>query len=136
MEYGSVQRKKNRREAQKQIVKLWLECSTYEEFNVKVSLDVPEARWRDLLACKLHWLRRSYPVAYYFSWLIAIPALIWSLGFAFFYLIEGMTVVYSIAYGILATEIVYATIIFLHLGFVGDFMRELKWNEEGRPLEY
>ena len=136
MEYGSVQRKKNRREAQEQIVKLWLECSTYEEFNVKVSLDVPKARWRDLLACKLHWLRRSYPVAYYFSWLAAIPALIWSFSFAFFYLIEGMTVVYSIAYGILATEIVYATIIFLHLGFVGDFMQELKWNEEGRPLEY
>ena len=136
MEYGSVQRKKNRREAQEQIVKLWLECSTYEEFNVKVSLDVPKARWRDLLACKLHWLRRSYPVAYYFSWLAAIPAFIWSFGLAFFYLIEGMIVVYSIAYGILATEIVYATIIFLHLGFVGDFMQELKWNEEGRPLEY
>ena len=136
MEYGSVQCKKNRREAQEQIVKLWLECSTYEEFNVKVSLDVPKARWRDLLACKLHWLRRSYPIAYYFSWLTAIPALIWSLGFAFFYLIEGMTVVYSIAYGILATEIVYATIIFFHLGFVGDFMRELKWSEEGRPFEY
>ena len=136
MEYGSVQRKKNRREAQEQIVKLWLECSTYEEFNVKVSLDVPEARWRDLLACKLHWLRKSYPVAYYFSWLAAIPTLIWSLSFAFFYLIEGMTVVYSIAYSILATEIVYATIIFLHLGFVEDFMKELKLNEEGRPLEY
>ena len=136
MEYGSVQRKKNRREAQEQIVKLWLECSTYEEFNVKVSLDVPKARWRDLLACKLHWLRRSYPVAYYFSWLAAIPAFIWSFGLAFFYLIEGMIVVYSIAYGILATEIVYATILFLHLGFVGDFMQELKWNEEGRPLEY
>ena len=136
MEYGSVQRKKNRREAQEQIVKLWLECSTYEEFNVKVSLDVPEAKWRDLFACKLHWLRKSYPVAYYFSWLAAIPTLIWSLSFAFFYLIEGMTVVYSIAYGIIVTEIVYATIIFLHLGFVEDFMKELKLNEEGRPLEY
>ena len=106
MEYGSVQRKKTHREAQEKIVKLWLECSSWEEFKVKVSLSVPEARWRDLFACKLHWLRKSYPV------------------------------VYSIAYGILATEIVYATIIFLHLGFVGDFMKELKWNEEGRPLEY
>ena len=136
MEYGSEQRKKNHREAQEKIVKLWLECSSLEEFKVKVSLSVPEAKWRDLFACKLHWFRKSHPVAYYFSWLAAIPALIWSLGFAFFYLIGGMTVVYSIAYGILATEIVYATIIFLHLGFVEDFMKELKWNEEGRPLEY
>ena len=136
MEYGSVQRKRNLREVKDRIVKLWLECSTYEEFKVKVSLDVPEARWRDLLACKLHWLKKSHPIAYYFSWIAIIPALIWSLSFAFFYLIEGMTVVYSIAYGILTTEIVYAIIIFLHLGFVGDFMRELKWNEEGCPLEY
>ena len=136
MEYGSERRKKTHREAQEKIVKLWLECSSLEEFKVKVSLSVPEAKWMDLFACKLHLLRKSHPVAYYFSWLTAIPALIWSLSFAFFYLIEGMTVVYSIAYGIIATEIVYATIIFLHLGFVGDFMRELKWNEEGRPLEY
>ena len=136
MEYGSEQRKKIQREIQEKIVKLWLECSSWEEFNVKVSLDVPEARWRDLFVCKLHWLRKSHPVAYYFSWLATIPALIWSLCFAFFYLIKGMTVVYSIAYGIIATEIVYATIIFLHLGFVEDFMRELKRNEEGRPLEY
>ena len=136
MEYGSKHRKKTHREAQEKIVKLWLECSSWEEFKVKVSLSVPEARWMDLFACKLHWLRKSYPVAYYFSWLTAIPALIWSLSFAFFYLIEGMTVVYSSAYGILATEIVYAIIIFIHLGFVGDFMKELKWNEEGCPLEY
>lgn len=136
MEYGSEHRKKTHREAQENIVKLWLECSSWEEFKVKVSLSVPEARWRDLFACKLHLLRKSHPRAYYFSWLTAIPALIWSLGFAFFYLIEGMTVVYSIAYGIIATEIVYATIIFLHLGFVEDFMKELEWNEEGRPLEY
>lgn len=136
MEYGSEQRKKTQRETQEKIVKLWLECSSWEEFKVKVSLSVPEARWRDLFACKLHWLRKSYPVVYYFSWIAAIPALIWSFGFAFFYLIEGMTVVYSSAYGILATEIVYAIIIFIHLGFVGDFMKELKWNEEGCPLEY
>ena len=136
MEYGSERRKKTHREAQEKIVKLWLECSSWEEFKVKVSLSVPEARWRDLFACKLHWLRKSYPAAYIFSWLAAIPALIWSLGFSFFCLIEGMTVSYSIAYGIIATEIVYATIIFLHLGFVGDFMKELKWNEEGRPFEY
>ena len=135
MEYGSVQRKKNRREAQKQIVKLWLECSTYEEFNVKVSLDVPKARWRDLLACKLHWLRRSYPVAYYFSWLVAIPALIWSFSFVFFYLINRMFED-SIACSILITGLVHSAIIFFHLGFVGDFMRELKWNEEGRPIDY
>ena len=136
MEYGSERCKKTHREAQEKIVKLWLECSSLEEFKVKVSLSVPEAKWMDLFACKLHLLRKSHPVAYYFSWLAAIPALIWSLGFAFFYLIEGMTVVYSIAYGIIATEIVYATIIFLHLGFVEDFMKELEWNEEGRPLEY
>ena len=136
MEYGSERRKKTHREAQEKIVKLWLECSSWEEFKVKVSLDVPEARQRDLLACKLHWLKKSHPIAYYFSWIAIIPALIWSLSFAFFYLIEGMTVDYSIAYGILATEIVYAIIIFIHLGFVGDFMRELKWNEEGCPLEY
>lgn len=135
MEYGSVQRKKNRREAQEQIVKLWLECSTYEEFNVKVSLDVPKARRRDLLACKLHWLRRSYPAAYYFSWLAAIPALIWSFSFVLFYLIYGVSE-YSIAYSILVTGLVHSAIIFLHLGFVGDFMKELKWNEEGRPIEY
>ena len=136
MEYGSERRKKTYRETQEKIVKLWLECSSWEEFKVKVSLSVPEARWRDLFACKLYWLRKSHPIAYYFSWLAAIPALILLLSFTFFYLIEGMTVVYSIAYGILATEIVYATIIFLHLGFVGDFMKELKWNEEGRPFEY
>ena len=135
MEYGSIQRKKTHREAQEKIVKLWLECSSLEEFKVKVSLSVPEAKWMDLFACRLHLLRKSHPVAYYFSWLTAIPALIWSLSFAFFYLIEGMTVVYSIAYGIIATEIVYATIIFLHLGFIEDFMKELEWNEEGRPLE-
>lgn len=135
MKYGSEQHKKTHREEQENIVKLWLECSSLEEFKIKVSLSVPEARWRDILACKLHWLRRSYPVAYYFSWLAAIPALIWSFSFVFFYLINRMFED-SIAYGILATEIVYATIIFLHLGFVGDFMKELKWNEEGRPLEY
>lgn len=136
MKYRSEQHKKNCREAQEKIVKLWIECSSWEEFKIKVSLSVPEAKWRDLFACKLHWLRKSYPIAYYFSWLVTIPALIWSLSFAFFYLINGMTVVYSIAYGILATEIVHATIIFLHLGFVGDFMQELKWNEEGRPDDY
>ena len=136
MEYGSVQRKKTHREAQEKDQDSLPTTLTTEEFKVKVSLDVPEARWRDLLACKLHWLKKSHAIAYYFSWIAVIPALIWSLSFAFFYLIEGMTVVYSIAYGIIATEIVYATIIFLHLGFVGDFMKELKWNEEGRPLEY
>ena len=136
MEYGSERRKKTHREAQEKIVKLWLECSSWEEFKVKVSLSVPEARRRDLLACKLHWIRKSHPIAYYFSWIAIIPALIWLLSFAFFYLIEGMTVDYSSAYGILATEIVHATILFIHLGFVGDFMRELKWNEEGCPLEY
>ena len=136
MEYGSVQRKKNLREVKDRIVKLWLECSTYEEFKVKVSLDVPEARWRDLLACKLHWIRKSHPIAYYFSWIALIPALIWSLSFAFFYLIKGTNVVDSIACGLLATEIVHAIIIFIHLGFIGDFMREIKWNEEGCPLEY
>lgn len=136
MEYGSERRKKTHREAQEKIVKLWLECSSWEEFKVKVSLSVPEARWRDLFACKLYWLRKSHPIAYYFSWLAAIPALILLLSFTFFYLIEGMTVVYSIAYGIFATEITYATIIFLHLGFVEDFMKELKWNEEGCPFEY
>ena len=130
MEYKNEQRKKTLKETQEKIVKIWLECSSLEEFKIKALLGVPEARWMDLLACRLHWLRRSHPVAYRFSWLAAIPALIWSLGFAFFYLIEGMTVVYSIAYGILATKIVYSTIIFLHLGFVGDFMQELQWNEE------
>lgn len=135
MEYGSERRKKTYSETQEKIVKLWLECSSWEEFKVKVSLSVPEARWRDLFACKLHWLRKSHPVAYYFSWLAAIPALILLLGFAFFCLIYGVSE-YSIAYGILVTEIVYAIIIFLHLGFVGDFMQELKWNEEGCPFEY
>ena len=135
MEYGSEQRKKIQREIQEKIVKLWLECSSWEEFKVKVSLSVPEARWRDLFACKLHWLRKSYPVVYYFSWIAAIPALIWSLCFAFFCLIYGVSE-HSIAYSIFATEITYVTLIFLQLGFVGDFMKELKWNEEGRPLEY
>ena len=130
-----MKRKRNLREVKDRIVKLWLECSTYEEFKVKVSLDVPEARWIDLLACKLHWLKKSHPIAYYFSWLAVIPALIWLLGFAFFCLIYGVSE-HSIAYSIFATEMAYATIIFLHLGFVGDFMKELKWNEEGRPLEY
>ena len=115
---------------------MWLECSSWEEFKIKVSLNVPEARWRDLFACKLHWLRKSYPVVYYFSWIAVIPALIWSLSFAFFYLIKGMTVVDSIACGILATELVHVVLIFIHLGFVGDFMREIKWNEDGCPLEY
>ena len=135
MKYGREQRKENRREVREQIVKLWLECSSWEEFKVKVSLSVPEARRRDLLACKLHWLRRSYPVAYYFSWLAAIPALIWSFSFVFFYLVNRMFED-SIAYSILVTGLMHSTIIFFHLGFVGDFMRELKWNEEGRPLEY
>lgn len=136
MEYESERRKKTHREVQEKIVKFWLECSSWEEFKVKVLLSVPEARWRDLFACKLYWFRKSHPIAYYFSWLAAIPAFIWSFSFVFFYLIEGMTVVYSSAYGILATEIVYAIIIFLHLGFAEDFMKELKWNEEGCPLEY
>ena len=135
MEYGSERRKKTHREAQEKIVKLWLECSSWEEFKVKVSLSVPEARWRDLFACKLYWFRKSHPIAYYFSWLAAIPVLIWLLSFAFFCLIYRVSED-SIAYSILATEITYVTIIFLHLGFVGDFMKELKWNEEGRPFEY
>ena len=135
MEYGSERRKKTHREAQEKIVKLWLECSSWEEFKVKVSLSVPEARWMDLFACKLHWLRRSYPIAYYFSWLAAIPALIWSFSFAFFYLINRMFED-SIAYSILVTGLVHSAIIFFHLGFVGDFMKELKWSEEGCPLEY
>ena len=135
MKYKSVQCKENYRTVKDQIVKLWLECSTYEEFKTKVSLDVPEAKWTDLLACKLHWIRKSHPIAYYFSWLVAIPDLIWSLSFAFFYSIEGMSEE-SIAYSIAVTGLVHIVILFIHLGFVGDFMRELKWNEEGRPLEY
>lgn len=135
MEYGSARCKKNYRKVKDQIIKLWLECPTYEEFKVKVSLDVPEARWRDILACKLHWLRRSYPVAYRFSWLVVIPALIWSPSFAFFCLTEGMTED-SIAYSIMASASVYLFMIFFHLAFVGDFMRELQWNEEGRPIDY
>lgn len=135
MEYGSERCKQTYREAQEKIVKMWLECSSWEEFNVKVSLDVPEAKWRDLFACKLHWLRKSYPVAYYFSWLATIPTLIWSFSFIFFGLIKGMTE-YAVAYSIIASASIYLFMIFFHLGFVGDFMRELKWNEEGRPLEY
>lgn len=135
MKYRSEQRKKNRREVQEQIVKLWMKCSTWEEFKVRVLLNVPEARWRDLLACRLHWLRKSHPVAYRFLWLVVIPALIWSPSFAFFCLIDGMTED-SIAYSIMASASVYLFMIFFHLAFVGDFMRELQWNEEGRPIDY
>lgn len=135
MKYQSERRKKNLREVQEQIVKLWMKCSTWEEFKVRVSLNVPEARWRDLFACKLHWLRKSYPVAYRFSWCVAMPALIWSFSFAFFCLTEGMTED-SIANSILASIAVYLIIIFFHLAFVGDFMRTLEWNEEGRPIDY
>lgn len=135
MKYRSEQRKKNRREVQEQIVKLWMKCSTWEEFKVRVLLNVPEARWRDLLACRLHWLRKSHPVAYRFSWLAAIPALIWSLNFAFFCLIDGMTEC-SVVISILASVAVYPILISFHLAFVGDFMRELQWNEEGRPIDY
>ena len=135
MKYGREQCKENSREVREQIVKLWLECSTWEEFRMKVSLDIPEARWRDLLACKLHWLRKSYFAIYYFSWLAAIPALVWSLIFAFFYLTKGLTE-YTVAYSIIASASVYLIMVFFHLAFVGDFMRELKWNEEGRPIDY
>ena len=135
MKYKRVQRMENYRTVKDQIVKLWLECSTYEEFKAKVSLDVPEAKWTDLLACKLHWIRKSHPIAYYFSWIVAIPYLIWFFSFAFFYLIKGMSED-SFAYSIAVTGLVNIVILFLHLGFVGDFMRELKWNEDGRPLEY
>lgn len=135
MEYGSARCKKNYRKVKDQIIKLWLECQTWEEFKVKVSLDVPEARWRDILACKLHWLRRSYPVAYRFSWLVVIPALIWSFSFTFFCLINGISE-YSVAYSIITVELVYGFIILFHLGFFGDFMRELQWNEEGCLIDY
>lgn len=135
MKYRSEQHKKNRREVQEQIVKLWMKCSTWEEFKVRVLLNVPEARWRDLLACKLHWLRKSHPVAYRFLWLAAIPALIWSFSFAFFCLIDGMTEC-SVVISILASVAVYPIVISFHLAFVGDFMRELQWNEEGCPIDY
>ena len=133
MTYVSIQRKKNYKKVKDRILNLYLNCSTWEEFKVKASLNVPEARWRDLLACKLHWLKKSYPVAYRFLWL-AIPTFLWSLSFAFFCLIEGMTKD-SVAYSIMVSAPLYMFILFFHLAFVGDFMKEIQWYEDGCPIE-
>lgn len=57
-----------------ELVRLWLKCSSYDEFDLKASVEIPDASRTDRLACRLHWFRKAKPAAYFLAWLSATVA--------------------------------------------------------------
>lgn len=131
VEYERELAKRRRNETRKRLIKLWLVCSSFEEFDLKAATDIPEADRLDLLACRLYMFSRNHPVLYWLIWVIAVPALtvvpgvvlgcvLWrTMGYDFF------------PFGVFSGVLLYALTGLLHQAYFGIFMRTLECYEKG-----
>ena len=132
MTYSKVEEKKMRQMSRQKIIDIYLESKTWPEFMIAIDLEgLRLSRKLDVLACKLHHLKRSYEAL----WAVACVCSL--VGFAGFAVVAGLLLgassfVFCMIDGALAWLV--AAIVFQYM--FGDFMLTLDWYEHGCPIVY
>ena len=129
VEYKREIMKKRRNKTRKRLIKLWVECSSFEEFDLKTATDIPDADRMDLFACRLYMFRKNHPFMYSLIWIAVIPALTGCSGAAIEHLIWLTTGHNLVQLGVLAGFLLYVLVFMLHSAYVGTVMHALEWYE-------
>ena len=104
--------------ARENLIDLYLDSKTYEEFKLNVDIKLPKADKFDLLACKYWYLKKTKP----YAWIVVVFG---SLGFCLgtSFLLGG-----AIRHGVLVWMVLWL----LYENLLGDFMRKLELEERHR----
>lgn len=133
MTYKAVEMKKAQAKAKDELVKLYLSCNSFAEFQVRAAAEVPYAKKLDLIACRLHYWKKAYGEALWFGiWLFA--PFILTVGGAVIGALFGAggkdpSWFVGAATGISA----WMLSVMLYLQLFGDFMQKLECHENGCP---
>ena len=136
MNYGRETMKKRRNETRKRLIKLWLECSSFEEFDLKAATDIPDADRMDLFACRLYMFSKNHPFAYWLIQIAVVPTLTVGSGVELGHLLWRTTGHDFVHFGFLFGFLLYILVFVLHSAYMGIFMRTLEWYERGCPIDY
>lgn len=136
VKYERETMKRRRNETRKRLIKLWLECSSFEEFDLKAAADIPDADRMDLFACRLYMFSKNHPFAYWLIWIAVVPAPTVSSGVGLGHLLWRTTGHDFVHLGFLSGFLLYALVFVLHSAYMGIFMRTLEWAERGYPIDY
>ena len=64
MKYQSQIMKQNKKQIQKDLLKLYVSSGSWEEFKVNADLKLPDHSGIDMTACRLYWLSKSHPIVH------------------------------------------------------------------------
>ncbi len=126
MKYMIKERREREIARNKELIDLWMESDTPAQFWLQQPLKVPDATNAELRAIKLHYFKTCHPFIYcglwiLFSLLLFCPSLIaFLMNVPFAWL--GM--------------VVWIVVILWHLEVHGDLMGNIKWHEDGKPMDY
>ena len=133
MRYSIEEQKKSRKQIREKLVRLYLGCSSIEEFCVKQETELPEASRNDVRACRLWYFKKMHPVAWALIFVIVSSFCAGACTHAslIFVRTPGCAVLFGLL-GILLSMIVFSIHWHLHL----DMMQKLEWHEAGCPIDF
>lgn len=65
MEYQIEKTREERKKSREALIQLYLKSKIWAEFKIAADVEVPEARFNDICACRLHFLKKMHPLAYF-----------------------------------------------------------------------
>lgn len=133
MTYKAVEMKKARAKARDELVKLYLSCNSFAEFQVRAAAEVPYAKKLDLIACRLHYWKKAYGEALWFGILLSAP---------FVFIVGGSAIGAlfgigdndpSMFIGAVVGISAWMLGVMLYLQLFGNFIQKLEWHENRCP---
>lgn len=135
MTYKADMMKKARAKAKDELVKLYLSCNSFAEFQVRVAAEVPYAKKLDLIACRLHYWKKEYGETLWYSiWLLA-PCVLIAGGAVIGALFGTGDNDPSMFIGAVVGLSAWLLDIMLYLELFSNFMQKLEWYENACPQD-
>ena len=130
MVYDIKKRAMTLHKTQVDLAELYASCSGIEEFLVKVDVEMPDARARDIRACRLHWLSKAHPFLYCSFWTVLLAVTAISL-----IVFSAMSCI-AAAFIAFVSFFLWCGALFLHMFLHVDMMQLVELVENVKPTKY